>query len=224
GREGEHARRPLVVARPVFRIPVGARVANALIERVGLGIIGSGFPDRRAAVLPALLAVLPGLVAGLAGARNGVGAPDLLAGVEVGAVDEAADTIFTAGAADDGDVAHDQWRSSERLGDCRIGDLALPGDLAGRLVDGDQPAVERDRDHLVLPQRNATVVDTAAGHITRPGLVGLGIHAPLEGALLSVRYVDGVDRAPAIGHVHDAVLDDGCAFQIAMLVAGAGTF
>src|SRR5262249_44772563 len=114
GREGEHARRPLVVARPVFRIPVGARVANALIERVGLGIIGGGFPDRRAAVLPALLAVLPGLVAGLAGARNGVGAPDLLAGVEVGAVDEAADAVFAPGAADDGDVAHDQRCRGQR--------------------------------------------------------------------------------------------------------------
>src|SRR5262249_47311726 len=66
--EREHACRPLVVAGPVFRIPVGARIAHALIERIAFRVIGSGFPNRAAAVLPALLAVLPGLAAGLAGA------------------------------------------------------------------------------------------------------------------------------------------------------------
>src|SRR5262249_13672059 len=216
-REREHACGPLVVARPVFRVPVRAGIADALVERVGLWIVGRGLPARRAAVLPAF-------VAGLAGAGDGIGAPDALSGVEVGAVDEAADAVFAASGADDRHVTHDQRCRGQRLGDRRIGDLALPDDLAGGLVDGNQPAVERDRDHLVLPQRNATVVDTAAGDVTRPGLVGLGIHAPLEGALLSVRYVGGVDRAPGIGYVHGAVLDDGRAFQIAMLVAGAGTF
>src|SRR6185295_5941167 len=142
----------------------------------------------------------------------------------IGPVDPAANAIFTAGAADDRNVAHDQRRSSQRFGNCRIGDLALPDDLAGRLVDGDQPAVERDRDHLVLPERHAAVVDAAAGDITGPGLVGLGVHAPLEGALLSARHIDGVDRAPAVGHVHDAVLDDRRAFQVAVLVAGASAF
>src|SRR5215510_8031978 len=109
-REREHARRPLVVARPVFGIPVRPRIADALIEGVGVGIVGAGLPDRRAAVLPALLAVLPALVAGLPGAWNRVGAPELLAGVEIGAVDEAADAVFAAGRADDCDVAHDQGR------------------------------------------------------------------------------------------------------------------
>ena len=223
-REGEHARGPLVVARPVFRVPVRAGIADALVERVGVRIIRGGLPDRRAAVLPALLAVLPGFVARLAGTRNGVGAPDALAGVEVGAVDEAADAELAPGGADDSNVAHDQRCRGQRLGDRRIGDLALPGDLAGRLVDGDQPAVERDRDHLVLPQCDAAVVDAATGDITGPGLVGLGVHAPLEGALLAACHVDGVDRAPAVGHVHDAVLDDRRAFQVAVLVASAGAF
>src|SRR5262249_54528468 len=158
GREREHAGGPLVVARPIFRIPVGASIADALVKRVSLRIVGRGLPDRGAAVLPALLAVLPGLVAGLAGARNGVSAPDLLAGVEVGAIDKAADSEFAAGGADDGDVAHDQRCCGYGLGNCRVGDLTLPGDLAGRLVDGNEPAVEGDRDHLVLPARAASVV------------------------------------------------------------------
>src|SRR6266576_4194689 len=68
-RDREHTCCPLVVARPVFRVPVWARIADALIDGVGIGIIGRGFPDRCAAMAPTFLAVLPGLVARLAGAR-----------------------------------------------------------------------------------------------------------------------------------------------------------
>src|SRR5439155_11435542 len=96
GIEREHARRPLVVAGPVFGIVIGAGIADALIHRVGFGIVGGGFPDRAAAVPPALLAVLPGLVSGLALARDRIGAPELLAGIEVGPLDEAADAVFAA--------------------------------------------------------------------------------------------------------------------------------
>src|SRR5262249_54971296 len=94
---GDHARGPLVVTRAIFGIPVRAGMADALVEGVGLGVVGRGLPDRAAAVLPAVLAVLPGLVAGLAGAGNGVGAPGGLAGVEVGCFDETADSEFSTG-------------------------------------------------------------------------------------------------------------------------------
>src|SRR4051794_7380505 len=40
----QHARRPLVVARAIFGIPVGPGIADALIERIGLGIVGGGLP------------------------------------------------------------------------------------------------------------------------------------------------------------------------------------
>src|SRR6202011_4665636 len=90
GAEREHARRPFIVARPVFGIVVRAGIADTLVERVGVRVIGGGLPDRPAAMFPALLAVLPGLVAGLAGARDRVGAPCRLAGVEVGRLDIAA--------------------------------------------------------------------------------------------------------------------------------------
>src|SRR5262249_40287955 len=136
--EREHARRPLVVARTVLDVVVRAGVADALVERVGLRIVGRGLPDRAAAVLPALLAVLPallaflpGLVAGSAGAGNGVGAPCRLAGVEVCRLDEAADAELAAGRADDGEVADDERRDGQRLADGGLRDLALPDHFAG---------------------------------------------------------------------------------------------
>src|SRR5262249_40589066 len=41
----KHARGPLVVAGSIFRIIVGAGIADALVERVALRIIGGGLPD-----------------------------------------------------------------------------------------------------------------------------------------------------------------------------------
>src|SRR5204863_7128286 len=92
----------------------------------GLRIVGCGLPDRTATVPPALLAVLPGLVAGLAGAGDGVGAPEALAGVQVGALDEAADAVFAASGTDDRHIAHDQRGERDCFSDAGIGDLALP--------------------------------------------------------------------------------------------------
>src|SRR5262249_11815587 len=123
---------------------VGARIADALVDGLGVLVVGRRHPDRGAAVLPALLAVLPGLVTGLARARNGVGAPRLLAGVEVGRVDPAADAELAAGGADDGDVAHDEGRKRHRLADGGLGHLALPQLLPGRAVEREDAAVERN--------------------------------------------------------------------------------
>src|SRR5262249_37314950 len=148
-------------------------------------IVSGGFPDRAAAVLPALLAVLPGLVARFAGARDRVGAPSGLAGIEVGCLDVTADAEFAAGGAHDREIAHDQGRDGERFADRRLGDLALPHHFAGLLVDREHAAIKRNGDHLVLPQRDASVVDPTAGHIARPGAVGAGIHLPLDDAFLA---------------------------------------
>src|SRR5262249_17257903 len=171
GAEREHARRPLAVARPVFRIPVAAGIADALVEAVAVPSIGGGLPDRAAALHRALRAGRPVLVSGPWGAWEGVEGPNLLAGLEVGGVDAAADAELAAGAAVDGDVADDQRRDGERLGDGGIGDLALPHHLAGRLVEREQAAVERDRDHLVLPQGHAAIAHAAAGHVAGPDAV-----------------------------------------------------
>src|SRR5208282_4556458 len=55
---------------------------------------------------------------------------------------------------------------------------------------GEHAPVEGDRDHLVLPQRDAAVVDAAAGDVTGPRAVGAGIHLPLDGALPAGGQVD----------------------------------
>src|SRR5262249_47315993 len=214
-RKREYACRPFVVARSIFGIPIRAGIADALIERVAFRVVGRRLPDRGAAVAPALLAVLPGLVAGLAGTRNRVGAPDLLPGIEVGRVDPAADAIFAAGGARDREVADDQRRGGERLGDGGIGDPAFPHPFARGLVDREQAAIERDRDHLVLPERHAAVIDAAAGDVAGPSLVGLGIELPAEHAFLAAGRIDRIDRAPAVRDVDDAVLDQRRRLEIA---------
>jgi hypothetical protein len=96
------------------------------------------------------------------------------AGVEVGRLDIAADAEFAAGGAHDGEVADDQRRDRQCLPESWLRDLALPGDFAGRLVDGEHAAVERNRDHLVLPQRHAAVVEAATGDVAGPGAAGAG--------------------------------------------------
>src|SRR6266436_6169116 len=217
----QDAGRPLVVAGAIFGVPVGARITHALIERISIRVVSGGLPDRSPAVLPALLAILPGLVAGFARARDRVGAPGGLAGVEVGRLDEAANAEFAARSAHDGKVADDQRRDGERLADGRVRDLAFPDHFAGRLVDGEHAPIERDGNHLVLPQRHAAVVDPAAGDVAGPGAVGAGIHLPLDDALLAGSDIDRINRTPPVRHVHDAVLDDRGCFEVAEGIAPA---
>src|SRR5258708_21465438 len=153
-------------------------------------------------MLPALLAVLPGLVAGFAGARDRVGAPGRLAGVEIGRLDEAADAEFAPGGADDSEVADDQRRDGERLANGGVGDLAFPHHFARRLVDREHAPVKRDGNHLVLPQCDAAVVDAAASNVAGPGAVSAGIHLPLDDALLAAGVVDRIYATPAVPPMH----------------------
>ena len=51
--------------------------------------------------------------------------------------------------------------------------------FAGCLVHREHAAVERDRDHLVLPQGDAAIVDAAAGDVACPGAVDARIELPL---------------------------------------------
>src|SRR6516162_8266336 len=172
-------------------------------------------------MLPAFFAVLPGLVTGFAGARDRVGAPCRLARIEVGRLDIAADAELAAGSAHDGEVAHDQRRNGERLPDGGISDLSLPRDFTSLLVDGEHAAIQRDGYYFVLPQRDAPIIDAAAGDVARPGAVGAGVHLPIDDALPSGREIDRIDRTPAVRHIHHAVLDQRGGFQIAEGVAPA---
>src|SRR5712671_1061935 len=126
-------------------------------------------------MLPAVLAVLPGLVAGFADARDRKGAPRLLTGIEVGRVDPAADAEFAAGRPDDGKITYDQRRERHSFAKRRLRRLALPCEFAGCAVDRENAPVERDRDHLVLPQGDAAVVDATARHIASPHAIDAGI-------------------------------------------------
>src|SRR5262249_4243125 len=138
---GEHARSPFVVAGPVFGVVIRAGVADALVDGVGVLVVGGRHPDRPAAVLPVVLAILPGLMAGLAHAWNRVRAPRLLAGVEVGGVDPAADAEFAPGRSDDGEIADDQRRHRHRFAHSRLSCLAFPYLFAGGAVEGEDAPV-----------------------------------------------------------------------------------
>ena len=130
-----------VVAWPLRAVVVGAGVADAPIRQVELRIVGAGHPDRAAAVLPGVgiaeaLRVgfgqrLPRLVAGLAGRRNRVEAPCLLAGRRVVGGDEAADAVLAAADADDHLVLDDQRRVRDRIAVRGLRDRGLP-DAAAR--------------------------------------------------------------------------------------------
>src|SRR6202011_3137774 len=82
-------------------------------------------------------------------------------------------------------------------------------------------AVERNRDDLVLPQRDATIVDAAAGDIAGPHAAAAGVELPLDLALAAALDVDCVNRAPAVGDVHHAVIDQRRRFEVAVGVAAA---
>ena len=172
-------------------------------------------------MLPMVLTVLPSVMARLSRARNCVGAPSLLAGIEIGGINEAANAELAAGGADNGEVTHHQRRHGDGLAQRRIGDLAFPNLLAGGLVQLEHPAIERDRYDLVLPQRHAAVIDAATGDIARPGAVDARIELPFDGAPRATGDVDGIDAAPAIGDVHDAVFDQRRALEITEGIAPA---
>src|SRR5436853_6932102 len=98
-------------------------MCDALMYSVRILFIGGSLPVRAAAMLPAILPVLPGLDPGLALARDRVGAPELLAGIEVGAVNESPDAELAAGRPDDCHVPDDQGRERERLADIGVCDF-----------------------------------------------------------------------------------------------------
>ncbi len=96
-----------------------------------------------------------------------------------------------------------------------IGDLTLPFDLAGLLVRRDEASVQSMRNHKVLEESDAAVIDAAAGDRAGPIVIGLGVHLPQQGPLPAMR-IQLVDRAPTVGDVHEAVLDDRRALEAAM--------
>src|SRR5947199_50312 len=109
----------------------------------------------------------------------------------------AADAVFGTGDADDADVTDDKRRHRESFAAAGIAELGLPDDLAARLGGLDHPAVDGDRNHLVLPQRDAAIVDAAAGDVAAPGLIDLRVHHPVDLGPVPGVNVELVDAAPA---------------------------
>jgi hypothetical protein len=85
---------PEIVAPMLVRLP-GARIADAPVERVGVGVVAPSQPGRGAASLPGVV-LGPSLAAGLSGRGNGLGLPFQLAGLDVVGLEIAANAIFAA--------------------------------------------------------------------------------------------------------------------------------
>ena len=83
-------------------------------------------------------------------------------GGSIGALGAIHLVTLRAGLADDGDVAHDQWRQRQRLRNGGIRNLALPDLLASRLVGGDEPAIERIPLAARPPRRAARFISLSA--------------------------------------------------------------
>src|SRR5439155_12780442 len=81
--ERKHAVGVEIVARPIGAVVFRRWIAGAPIRSVGPRIVGAGDVERAAAGLPRVVPVLPGLVPGLARTRNGVEAPQLIAGLGI---------------------------------------------------------------------------------------------------------------------------------------------
>src|SRR5438876_2753944 len=83
-----------VFALANIAVEIRARIADAPVESIGVGVIRAGHPGRGAAATPAIS--LPGVVAELARSGNRVEAPQAFAQDRVVGVDEAADSKLGA--------------------------------------------------------------------------------------------------------------------------------
>src|SRR5712692_10431237 len=77
----------------------------------------------------------------------------------------------------------------------------VPHDLASVAVDRDDPAVRQVGDHEVFPERDAARARSVAL------VLDARIGDPDELALVGIARVDLVDGAPAVGRIHETVVD-----------------
>ena len=198
-----------VVAGTIGAVVARDRIAGTPIGDVGVGVVGAGDIEGAATGLPGIDLVLPGLTARLARGRNGKGFPLGVAGLGIERGDPVAQTAVAAGAAD-----HDRILERKRRGgEFEVGLVAqvlVPYDLAGLLVGRDHASViASDRNNEIAPQRHAAIA---------VGLLRGGIHLPDDLPAFAGAHVDLVNHAPAVDHVHKAILDQRGGFE--RLVAG----
>src|SRR5215510_10623767 len=194
-----------IVAGSRLRIVDRDGISGAPDRELRRRVVGAGLPQSAAAGLPGIGLVLPGLAAGIAGLRHHVPAPELVAGLGVERGKPAAG-LGVAGAVGDqhlafgGDRRREEFLLAAKL--VRLGDLLVPDDLAGVAVDRDHASVGQVGDDEVLPQRDAA----RAWHVTL--VTYAGIADPDELAFVGIARVDLVHRAPAVGGVHEAIVDE----------------
>ena len=210
GIERNHRAGVEIVARPYRRVE-RARIADAPVDRVQLGIERAGDPGRAAAELPGV--ALPGFVAGLAGSRNRIGAPQMLAGLRIPAVDEVAGAELGAGNTGDHHTVGDQRRDRHRIAGLEIDGILAPQLLAGLRIERDDIGVERGAEDLAVVDRGAAIDDAAAHDARRfRRILNLGFPDLLAGL--------GVDRHRGAvgGDVKNAFVDQWLGFFAAIVV------
>ena len=207
-----------VVAGTQVRVP-RRRVAGAEQQRVGVRIVVTAQPGRRAAGLPQvarpglarfaagdagldLLAILPHVAHVTFHGRTG---PQQFAILRVVGLDLAHHAEFTTGNAGD-ELAVDHQRSgSQRVTGLVVGDGLLPHHLAGVLVQCDQLGVQGAEDHQIVVQRHAAVDHVTARHDSvRQARIVLP-------QLLAGAGIERIHPRIGAGDVHHAVLISGCA-------------
>ena len=170
--EGHHRRGEQVVAGPQLAAPHRDRVAAADVEQAEVDVDGRGHPDAAAAEAPDVAVDRPGLGADCARLRDDVEEPPPLPGRGVDRHHPPAQIAVAVGHAGDHQALRVGGRGGDPLADLPLHahDQVLPDQLAGLLVEGDQPRVAEPREHQSGPEGHALV------HAGRP--VRRGASAP----------------------------------------------
>ena len=162
-------------------------------------------PDSAAAGFPGVVVVFPGFAARVAGLGHDVPAPQFLARPHLERRNPSARSAVARAVLHDDLAVGDQRRRQEFLLPAEFGlsrDLLVPHGLALVAVDRDDPAVGKVGDHEVFPQRDAARARCVAL------VLDAGVGNPYELALVGIARVDLVHRAPAVGRVHETVVDE----------------
>ena len=172
-------------------------------------IVGARLPEPAAAGFPRARLVLPRLASRIARFGDGVPPPELVAGTGIQRRDPAARLAVACSVGNDdltfgGNGCREEFFAAAEF--VRHGDHLVPDDFAVVALHGNHAAVGEVGDDQVFPQRAAA----------RAGDVALVIHAgvghPDELALIRVARVDLINGAPAVGRIHEAVVDEGIHF------------
>ena len=197
--ERDHRRDIEVVARTLIadRRPA---VARAPVGEVRLGIVVAGHPHGRAAGLP-VIAFRPRLAARLAGRGHGVGAPALLARLEIEAGDEAANAELAARRTDHDDTARHERRQRRVVARRVVRHDCRPHFAAGACVERDEHRFASGEVHLVAVERDAAVGFVRHRHRRRA-------RPPIAPQQVAGLDVDRDDLIVGTRDEHHAAVDD----------------